>query len=54
VAYKCTAPPGKPGAIFELLGGKIIIDAHSYIDRGVILRALGGTIEISGDCSVDA
>jgi len=43
-----------PGAIFEPSGGKIIIGARSYIDRGVILRALGGTIEIGEDCSVNA
>ena len=43
-----------PGAVFEPSGGKIIIGARSYIDRGVILRALGGTIEIGEDCSVNA
>lgn len=42
------------GAIFEPSGGKIIIGARSYIDHGVILRALGGTIEIGEDCSVNA
>lgn len=43
-----------PGAIFELSGGKIIVGARSYIDHGVILRALGATIEIGEDCSVNA
>jgi acetyltransferase-like isoleucine patch superfamily enzyme len=43
-----------PSAIFEPSGGKIIIGARSYIDHGVVLRALEGTIEIGEDCSVNA
>jgi acetyltransferase-like isoleucine patch superfamily enzyme len=43
-----------PGAIFEPSGGQIIIGARSYIDHGVILRALGGTIQIGEDCSINA
>lgn len=43
-----------PGAIFEPSGGRIIIGARSYIDHGVILRALEGRIEIGEDCSVNA
>ncbi|MDB4240817.1 acyltransferase [Yoonia sp.] len=43
-----------PQAVFELSGGHIIIGARTYIDRGVILRALGGTIEVGDDCSVNA
>jgi len=43
-----------PGAIFEPSGGKIIIGALTSIDRGVILRGLGGTIENGDDCSVNA
>lgn len=43
-----------PGAIFEPSGGKIIIGARTVIDHGVILRGLGGTIEIGDDCSVNA
>lgn len=43
-----------PGAIFEPSGGRIIIGARSFIDRGVILRALGGRIEIGDDCSINA
>lgn len=42
------------GAIFEPSGGKIIVGARTSIDHGVILRALGGTIQIGEDCSVNA
>ncbi len=41
-------------AVFEPSGGQITIGARSYIDHGVILRALGGTIEIGEDCSINA
>lgn len=43
-----------PGAILEPSGGKIIIGARTYIDHGVVLRALGGVIEVGDDCSVNA
>ncbi|MZR13829.1 acyltransferase [Maritimibacter sp. DP07] len=43
-----------PGAIIEPSGGKIVIGARTFIDHGVILRGLGGTIEIGDDCSVNA
>lgn len=43
-----------PSAIFEPSGGTIIIGAYTSIDRGVILRALGGKIEIGEHCSVNA
>lgn len=43
-----------PTAIFEPGIGKIIIGPNSFIDRGVILRTLDGTIEIGADCSINA
>ena len=43
-----------PTAIFEPSGGKISIGARTFIDRGVIIRALGGRVEIGDDCSVNA
>jgi acetyltransferase-like isoleucine patch superfamily enzyme len=43
-----------PAAIFEPGGGKIIIGPNTFIDRGVILRTLDGTIEIGADCSINA
>jgi acetyltransferase-like isoleucine patch superfamily enzyme len=43
-----------PAAIFEPSGGKITIGARTHIDRGAILRALGGTISIGNDCSLNA
>jgi len=43
-----------PSAVFELSGGTISIGERAYIDRGVILRAMGGRIEIGSDCSVNA
>ena len=43
-----------PAAILEPSGGTIKIGEGTYIDRGVILRALGGSIEIGSHCSVNA
>jgi len=43
-----------PAAIFEPSGGTISIGENTFIDRGVILRSLGGSIEIGSDCSVNA
>ena len=43
-----------PAAIFEPGGGTIIIGQNTFIDRGVILRTLDGTIEIGADCSINA
>lgn len=43
-----------PSAIFELSYGSIKIGKKTYIDRGVILRAMGGSIQIGTDCSVNA
>ena len=43
-----------PAAIFEPGAGKIIIGPNTFIDRGVILRTLDGTIEIGADCSINA
>jgi acetyltransferase-like isoleucine patch superfamily enzyme len=43
-----------PSAALEPSGGIISIGAHTFIDRGVILRSLGGSIEIGSDCSLNA
>lgn len=43
-----------PAAIFQPGEGKIIIGPNSFIDRGVILRTLDGTIEIGANCSINA
>jgi len=43
-----------PDTVFERSGGRIFIGANTYIDKGVILRAFGGTIIIGSDCSVNA
>jgi acetyltransferase-like isoleucine patch superfamily enzyme len=42
-----------PSAVFERSEGNISIGARTHIDRGVIIRALGGTISIGADCSVN-
>ena len=42
------------GAIFDLSGGKINIDARTYIDHGVILRGLNGAVEVGDNCTVNA
>ena len=41
-------------AVFEPSGGKISIGANTFIDHGVLLRSLGGSIEIGSDCSINA
>ena len=43
-----------PSAVFERSGGTIEIGARTHIDRGVIIRAMGGEIKIGSDCSVNA
>lgn len=43
-----------PAAIFEPSGGMISIGPNTFIDSGVFLRPLGGSIEIGSDCSVNA
>lgn len=43
-----------PSAVFEPSGGKISIGSNTFVDRGVIVRALGGRIDIGADCSVNA
>lgn len=40
-------------AEFETDGGIIRIGAHSIVDKGVIIRAYGGRIEIGSDCSIN-
>jgi acetyltransferase-like isoleucine patch superfamily enzyme len=43
-----------PGAICQPSGGTIRIGARSVVDHGVVLRSLGGKIEIGEDCSINA
>jgi acetyltransferase-like isoleucine patch superfamily enzyme len=43
-----------PLAVFEPSGGTISVGKNTYIDRGVIVRALGGSIYIGPDCSINA
>lgn len=43
-----------PAAVFERSGGVIEIGPRTHIDRGVILRAMGGHIRIGADCGVNA
>ena len=43
-----------PSAVFERSGGSITIGPRTHIDRGVIIRAMGGRIHIHADCSINA
>ena len=43
-----------PTAVFERSRGNISIGARTHIDRGAIIRAMGGSIVIGADCSVNA
>ena len=43
-----------PSAAIEPSGGSIEIGPRTHIDRGAILRAMGGHIRIGADCSVNA
>ena len=43
-----------PTAVFERSFGTISIGARTHIDRGAIIRAMGGGIVIGADCSVNA
>ena len=43
-----------PKASIEPSGGRIVIGARTYIDLGVVIRALGGEVQIGDDCSVNA
>jgi acetyltransferase-like isoleucine patch superfamily enzyme len=43
-----------PTAVFERSRGTISIGARTEIDRGAIIRALGGSIKIGADCSINA
>ncbi len=43
-----------PDAVFERSLGKISIGPNTYVDKGVILRAFGGSIIIGSNCSVNA
>lgn len=51
VAWSATV---HPTAVFERSGGTIAIGPRTHIDRGAIIRALGGRIQIGADCSVNA
>jgi acetyltransferase-like isoleucine patch superfamily enzyme len=44
----------RPCAVVELSGSSISIGPRTSIDRGAIVRAMGGDITISTDCSVNA
>lgn len=43
-----------PSAVFERSGGTIAIGPRTQIDCGVIIRAMGGRIQIGSDCNVNA
>lgn len=43
-----------PSAVFERSGGTIAIGPRTQIDRGAIIRAMGGRIQIGADCNVNA
>lgn len=43
-----------PDAVFERSGGQISIGKNTFVDKGVIVRALGGVVSIGDDCSVNA
>ncbi len=43
-----------PSAVFERSGGVISVGPRTHVDRGVILRAMGGAIHIGADSSVNA
>lgn len=43
-----------PSAVVERSGGVISIGPRTHLDRGAIVRAMGGTIRIGADCSVNA
>lgn len=43
-----------PSAVFERSSGDISIGPRTHIDRGAIIRAMGGQIRIGEDCSVNA
>jgi len=43
-----------PSAVFERSSGDIFIGPRTHIDRGAIIRAMGGRIHIGADCNVNA
>ena len=43
-----------PDAVLECSGGEITIGPRTFIDKGTIIRALGGRVAIGSDCSVNA
>ena len=43
-----------PSAVFERSRGDISIGPRTQIDRGAIIRAMGGRIHIGEDCNVNA
>ena len=43
-----------PKSVVELSGGYIKIGDRTYVDHGVILRAMGGHIVIGSDCNINA
>ena len=52
----CVHPTARvhPLAVIEPSGGSIKIGPRTFIDRGVILRALNGSIQIGENCSIHA
>lgn len=43
-----------PRSVVELSGGYIKIGDRTYVDHGVVLRAMGGHITIGSDCNINA
>jgi len=43
-----------PSAVFERSGGAISIGPRTHVDRGAMIRSMGGSIRIGADSSVNA
>jgi acetyltransferase-like isoleucine patch superfamily enzyme len=43
-----------PTAVFDLNGGTISVGARSHVDIGVVIRVMGGHVNIGADCSINA
>jgi acetyltransferase-like isoleucine patch superfamily enzyme len=43
-----------PDAVLNLSGGKIEIGPYTSIDKGVIIRAMGGFVTVGSNCNVNA
>lgn len=42
------------GARLEPSGGQITIGARTFVDHGVIIRPLGGVVDVGCDCTINA